>query len=149
MKTTSKNIHTRARLSAARGFTLMEMILVLAIISVLVGLGVFAMKGVLEGAEDGKASADIKTMETNLIRFKTMTGRYPSQAEGFEAFVKRPTGSPPVRMWRPLMEEKGLYDPWNEKYQYRYPGKHNSTGYDIFSMGTDKKEGTEDDIGNW
>jgi general secretion pathway protein G len=143
-----KNNLTAARY-AARGFTLMEMILVLAIISVLVGLGVFAMRGVLEGAEDGKAAADVKTMETNLIRFKTMAGRYPSQGEGFEAFVKRPSGGQPLRMWRPIMEEKGLYDPWQEKYQYRYPGKRNPNGYDVFSMGPDRKPDTDDDIGNW
>jgi general secretion pathway protein G len=143
MKTTPRPVVRRLR---ASGFTLMEMILVLAIISVLVGLGVFAMKGVLEGAEDGKASADLKTMETNLIRFKTMTGRYPTQSEGFESFIQRPSGGPPVRSWRQIMDEKGLYDPWGEKYQYRYPGKRNNTGYDVFSKGPDKQEGTADDI---
>jgi general secretion pathway protein G len=149
MTTTSNTTNRRLRGQLARGFTLMEMILVLAIISVLVGLGVFAMTNVLGDAEAGKALADIRTMETNLIRFKTMAGRYPTQSEGFESFYTKPTGSPPVRMWRKIMDEKGIYDPWNEKYQYRYPGKRNASGYDIFSKGPDKQEGTDDDIGNW
>ena len=83
MTTTSNTTNRRLRGQLARGFTLMEMILVLAIISVLVGLGVFAMTNVLGDAEAGKALADIRTMETNLIRFKTMAGRYPTQSEGF------------------------------------------------------------------
>ena len=44
---------------------------------------------------------------------------------------------------------KAPLDPWGEPYQYRSPGTHNKTGYDLFSKGPDKTEGTEDDIGNW
>jgi general secretion pathway protein G len=141
---TTRNKSSRSRM--ARGFTLMEMILVLAIISVLVGLGVFAMTNVLGDAEVGKASADVRTMETNLIRFKTMAGRYPTQSEGLEAFYTRPSGSPPVRGWRQIMKEEAIYDPWGEKYQYRMPGRKNASSYDIFSKGPDKTEGTDDDV---
>jgi general secretion pathway protein G len=145
MKNHSITLH---RSLIRRGFTLMEMILVLAIISVLVGLGVFAMTNVLGDAEIGKAAADLKTLDTNLIRFKTMAGRFPTQGEGLEAFYTRPSTN--VRNWRKLMDEKGIYDPWGEKYQYRTPAKKNiEGGYDLFSKGQDKQEGTEDDVNGW
>ncbi len=134
---------------AVRGFTLMEMILVLAIISLLVGLGIYSLTNVGATAEMGAAKANIRTLETNLIRYKTMAGYLPSQAQGLEALVKRPSGNPAPRMWVQCMEPSGLMDPWGHPYQYRNPGKRKTNGYDIYSMGLDGVDGSEDDIGNW
>lgn len=136
--------HTTYRRSLKRGFTLMEMILVLAIIAVLVGMGIFAMVGVLDDANAGKAKGDIKTLEINLVRYKTNMGVFPSSLEDM---VRRPGNVKGA--WRPLMQESALRDAWGEPYQYRNPGKRNATGYDIYSKGVDKQDGTEDDIGNW
>ena len=135
--------------SKTGGYTLMEMILVLGIIAILLGMGTFLMVGVLGDAEEGKAAADIKAIDGNLIRYKTKGGLYPSTEQGLEALVKRPSGGPTPKAWKPLMKEAGLTDPWGHPYQYRYPGKYNTDSYDIFSLGLDGKEGTEDDIGNW
>jgi general secretion pathway protein G len=134
---------------ASRGFTLMEMILVLAIISLLVGLGIYSLQNVGLTAEMGAAKANVRTLETNLIRYKTMAGTLPSQSQGLEALVKRPGGSPAPKMWVQCMEGSALIDPWGEPYQYRYPGKRKQNGYDVYSKGPDKVDGTEDDIGNW
>lgn len=130
--------------SIKRGFTLMEMILVLAIIAVLVGMGIFGLRGVLDDASIGKARADIRTMETNVIRYKTNMNSMPSSLEDL---VRRPGNA--RGPWRQLMNESSLLDAWGENYQYRNPGKMNPRGYDIYSKGPDKQEGTEDDIGNW
>lgn len=141
---------SRVSNSSRRGFTLMEMLLVLGIIALLVGMGIFTMTDVLGDAEEGKARGDIQTLRTNLIRYKTKGGMYPTTEQGLDALVKRPTTAPQPRSWKQYYSsEQALMDPWNNKYQYQYPGKHNTDSYDIFSMGQDGQPGTEDDIGNW
>lgn len=135
--------------ASAHGYTLMEMILVLFIISLLLGGGVFLMQGVGQDAEVMKARADIKTWETNLIRYKTKALMLPTQSQGLEAMVKEPTSEPKPKMWTPMSKPEALMDPWGHKYQYRNPGKSNPQSYDVFSLGPDGQEGTADDIGNW
>ena len=127
----------------------MEMILVLAIISLLVGLGAFAMKNVLGDADVDKAMADIKTLETNLIRFKSKAGFFPTNEQGLRALVEMPTSPPKPKRWTQNLGAEALTDPWGKEYQYRNPGQNNATGQDIFSMGPDQQPGTPDDIGNW
>ena len=127
----------------------MEMILVLAIIGLLVGLGVGKMKGVFSDAKVTAAQADISSLGTNLLRFETSNGRLPTQEQGLEALVTRPVNGPAPKRWTPIMQASGLNDPWENPYQYRNPGKKNTTGYDIFSMGPDGQPETADDIGNW
>ena len=139
----------RSRYHRSRAFTLMEMILVLGIIALLLGVGTYFMVDVLGDAEEGKAKADIKAISTSLIRYKTKARIYPSEQQGLDALVTRPTGSPEPASWKQFMKPQGIIDPWGRKYEYRYPGKYNSDSYDIFSLGFDGKEGTEDDIGNW
>jgi general secretion pathway protein G len=140
-------VHTHA--ARAGGYTLMEMILVLGIIAILLGMGTFLMVGVMGDAEEGKVKADIQAIHGSLIRYKTKAGLYPTQEQGLEALVRRPSTGPEPKSYKPLMKEALLMDPWGTPYQYRYPGKFNADSYDIFSIGVDKKEGSEDDIGNW
>ncbi len=145
-----KTMHyTRRKNGGARAFTLMEMILVLGIIAMLLGVGSYFMVNVLGDAEEGKAHADIQALNASLIRYKTKARIYPTTEQGLDALVTRPTTGPEPAGWKPLMKEKGIIDPWGQKYQYRYPGKFNPESYDIFSLGLDGKEGTSDDIGNW
>lgn len=127
----------------------MEMILVLGIIALLLGVGTYFMVDVMGDAEIGKAKADIKAISTSLIRYQTMARTHPTEQQGLDALVTKPTTAPEPSNWRQLMQPQGIIDPWTRKYQYRYPGKHNTRSYDIFSLGFDGIEGTEDDIGNW
>ena len=133
----------------AKGFTLMEMLLVLGIIALLVGMGTFMMVDVLGDAEEGKAKADIQTLRANLIRYKTKGGLYPTTEQGLDSLVTKPSDGPQPRSYKSLMQKEALLDPWGNPYQYRRPGKQNPEEFDIFSMGKDGQEGTEDDIGNW
>lgn len=133
----------------AKGFTLLEMIIVMAIIALLVGMGAFMMNNVLGDAEETKAKGDIQTFHASLIRYKTKGGLYPTTEQGLRALVEKPSDGPQPRSWKNLLPEQALYDPWGNPYQYRRPGRHNPETYDIFSVGLDGKEGTEDDIGNW
>lgn len=137
-------LHLR-RSKKSKGFTLMEMILVLAIIALLVGGGVALMVGVLDDAGEGKAKGDIQMLESSIIRYRTLSGG--SMPASLEDLVRRPSNG--KGNWRQLVKESALKDAWGEPYQYRNPGKRNTSGYDIYSKGVDKQDGTADDIGNW
>ena len=133
----------------AAGFTLMEIMLVLMIIALLVGFGVGMMKNVGGQAERQAAAAGVRNWETNLIRYKTEALIYPTTAQGLQAMVTKPTSDPVPRRWMQFADANALNDPWGRKFQYRNPGRHNPSSYDVFSLGPDGIEGTEDDIGNW
>lgn len=139
---------------AQSAFTLLEILIVLAIIGLLVGLGVKNADKILGGSQASVASIFVNdTLKTSLVRYRIDMGDYPSTAEGLEALATAPSAR--AERWKgPYIEAKGNklpLDPWGETYQYRYPGTQNKAtgGYDLFSKGPDKVEGTEDDIGNW
>lgn len=127
----------------------MEMLLVLGIIALLIGMGTVMMKDVLGDAEEGRATADISVFSASLVRYKTKGGLYPTTSQGLKALVVKPTDGPQPKKYKSVLKEEALYDPWGNLYQYRYPGKFNTDSYDIFSVGKDGKEGTEDDVTNW
>jgi general secretion pathway protein G len=136
-------------LPRSQGFTLMEMMLVLFIIALILGGGVYLMKNVSGDAENIKAKSDIGTLETTLVRYKTRNLFLPTQQQGLDALVTQPNSDPKPKIWMQLLKPEALTDPWGHKYQYRNPGKHNPAGYDLLSFGPDGIEGTNDDIGNW
>jgi len=88
-------------------------------------------------------------MAVPLNAYKINLGSFPTSAEGLEALVREPENK--ADQWRgPYLNETTLpLDPWKEPYQYRCPGQHNKSGYDLWSKGPDKQDGTADDIGNW
>ena len=133
-----------------RGFTLLEILVVLAILGMLVGV---LVKNVGKGFEAGQeSSAKIfvgSTIKTSIMQYRIHMGDFPSTAEGLEALVSAPSGK--ADKWKGPYLENGKIplDPWNEPYGYRYPGTKNKSGYDVFSKGPDKTADTADDIGNW
>jgi len=131
------------------GFTLMEMMLVLFIIALLLGGGVYLMKNVSQDAQITKAQADIKAWETNLIRYQGKNLMLPTQQQGLKAMVEKPTSDPQPKIWFQMAKPEALTDPWGHPYQYRNPGTHNPSSYDVYSLGPDGQEGTADDLGNW
>lgn len=137
---------------ARRAFTLLEILIVLAIIGLLVGLGVKNADKILGGSQEAVAGVFVNdTLKTSLVQYRIHMGDYPSTAEGLEALANPPAAR--ADRWKgPYIEAKGgklPTDPWGEPYQYRNPGTQNKSGYDLFSKGPDKVAGTEDDIGNW
>ena len=137
----------RRRRNAA--FTLIEMVLVLAIIALLVGAGVMKLTGVMDGGRTGAVKADIAAITSALRLYSMKAGRMPTQEQGLLALVERPTTAPMPKSWSPQMNSReALMDPWDNMYQYRYPGTRGGE-FDIYSMGADRADGTEDDIGNW
>lgn len=133
-------------------FTLIEILVVVAIIGLLAGLFITNTDKIFGGSQEVVARVFVRdTLKTSLVRYKIDLGGYPTTAEGLHALLSAPANS--GNRWHgPYIEVTGNtlpLDPWGEPYQYRYPGTKNKGGYDLFSKGPDKTEGTEDDIGNW
>lgn len=129
---------------------MLEILVVIAIILLLVGLAVNNVDKLFGGAQTDIAKVFVSSsMKMPLTAYRVDMGDYPSTGEGLQALVAAPQGR--TDRWRgPYVSEGKLpNDPWGEKYQYRYPGQRNKGGYDIWSKGPDKQDGTADDIGNW
>ena len=138
--------------ASLRAFTLVEILVVVAIIGLLAGLA-FNKAGDIFGTSQVSITKVFvrDSFRTTLVRYKMDIGDYPSTAEGLNALLVAPANAGD-RWHGPYAELNGNQlpvDPWGEPYQYRYPGTHNKDGYDLFSKGPDKAEGTADDIGNW
>ena len=134
------------------GFTLLEILIAVAIVGMLVGLAVTNTDKILGQSQEGVAKLFVnESLKTSLVRYRIDLGDYPSTEEGIKALIVAPEGK--ADKWRgPYMDAKGgrvPLDPWNQEYQYRYPGTKNTESYDLFSAGRDKKADTEDDLGNW
>ena len=92
------------------------------------------------------ARNNIAALQTALEVFEVDVGRYPTAAEGLQALVAQPPGA---QQWHGPYLSKLPKDPWGNPYLYRFPGKHNQNGFDLYSLGPDGKEGGGDDITNW
>lgn len=90
----------------------------------------------------------VRTLEAALMQYKTVNMFHPSQSQGLEALVTCPSGDPQPKRWSQWVKADGILDAWGRKIQYRIPGNHNPSSYDIFSFGPDGIE-SADDIGNW
>jgi len=135
---------------ATRGFTMMELLVVLAILGLLAGLAIQNVGGIFGDAQGAAARLFVKdSVKTSLFSYRMSMGDYPSTADGLQALVTPPGNK--AASWRGPYIEGGKVplDPWNEPYQYAYPGAKNKSGYDLWSKGPDKQSGTADDIGNW
>ncbi len=147
-QTTMKGSFSVARAAAQRGFTLIEVMVVVVILSILAAIVVPRIMDRPDTARITKAQADIRALESALNLYKLDNHTYPSTDEGLEALVKK---SEKAAAWK-----EGGYmdrlpkDPWGKEYQYLSPGTHGSI--DIFSLGRDGQsggEGMDSDIGNW
>lgn len=127
-----------------RGFTLVEMLLVVTIIGILAALVIPKIAGTSDKARITAAQADIKGgIKTALDRFEVDNGYYP---KNLGDLVTRPNDS---KNWNgPYLDELPK-DPWGQPYVYVNPGRNNTTSYDLYSIGRDSQDGTADDIGNW
>jgi len=134
-----------------KGFTLIEIMVVILIIGIFTAMVAVNMGDSTEKARITAVQADIKTIESALTQYKSENFRYPTTEQGLEALV-RETQVPPV----PKNFRRGGYltklpkDPWGNNYQYTFPGEFGT--FDIFTLGADDEiggEGEDADIGNW
>ena len=126
--------------SRASGYTLMEIMLVVAIIAVIAGGVIVKMTGALDVAKIQRTEQDINNIYSALKLYEARNYQMPDQSQGLDALVSMPsTGTKPAN-WLKLMDSIPS-DPWNTPYQYRNPGKRDPYGIDVFSFGPDRKEG--------
>jgi general secretion pathway protein G len=131
---------------AARAFTLLEILIALAILGLLVGLLISNLDKDFSNSQVTVAKLFVtESIKTPLFDYKMAMGSYPSTSEGLQALVTAPANN--ADNWRPFLADGKLpLDPWNQPYQYACPGTHNPNSYDVWSKGpTDKPT----DIGNW
>lgn len=120
------------------GFTLLELLVVLAIIGLLAGLVAPRVIRYLGGARTQAAEVQLRSIAQALELYRLDVGRYPTQAEGLAALVRRPAAAP--RWNGPYLDrESALLDPWSVPYQYRQPGR--AGAFEVFSLGADNAPG--------
>ena len=140
-----------ARSAVERGFTLIEIMVVVVIIGLLAAVIVPSVVNKVDEARVAKAKQDINGLETALTMFRLDNSRYPTTDMGLNALVTQPT-DPSIRNWKQGGYIKRIQkDPWGNAYLYVYPGTHGGE-YDLYSLGADNQpggEGTDADIGNW
>lgn len=132
-----------------RGFTLIELMVVLVIMGVLAALIVPNILGRTDEARQTAARTDISTLMQALKLYKLDNGTFPTQQQGLQALVAKPTTPPIPANWKPYLEKLPT-DPWGNPYQYLNPGVKGPV--DVFSYGADGKpggEGANADIGSW
>lgn len=136
---------------ASRGFTLIEIMVVVVIIGLLAAFILPNVFGNVQRAQVAKTKGDIQAIETALTMYKLDNFKFPSTDLGLQALVTKPN-DPTVRNWREGGYIKRISkDPWGNPYQYVYPGTRGQE-YDLYSLGADSQEGGEGenaDIGNW
>lgn len=136
--------------SRSAGFSLIEILIVIALIAILVTVTIGNLDNVFGGQQEKVADIFVnQTAKIGLTPYKLDMGNYPTTEEGLQALIRAPAGK--EANWKGPYLEEIPEDPWKQVYQYRYPGSKNingARGYDIWSLGPDGTE-SADDIGNW
>ncbi len=132
---------------ASKGFTLIELMVVIVILGILAGLVLPRFMGRTEEAKKTKARLQIENLESALKLYKLDNGAYPTTDQGLEALVVKPSTGTVPRNWRDggyLEKGKIPEDPWGRPYVYISPGIKNKD-FDLKSFGADGEEGGEEE----
>ncbi|MFN0046021.1 MAG: type II secretion system major pseudopilin GspG [Sphingorhabdus sp.] len=131
------------------GFTLLELLVVLAILGLLAAIVGPQVIRYLGSSKTQTAQVQVKNIAASLQLFRLDAGRYPTNAEGLTALVKAPASVP---IWNGpyLPDASAITDPWGKPYLLRVPGQHGEV--DVYSLGSDGVtggSGEAQDVGNW
>lgn len=134
-----------------RGFTLIEILLVVIIMGTLTAMVLPRLMGRSDQARKAAAQADINVnIPTALKLYELDNGFFPTSDQGLDALIKKPASTPTPQNWNGPYLEKMPLDPWGRPYQYASPGIHRPHDYDLHSAGKNSGEDkSDDDISNW
>jgi general secretion pathway protein G len=142
---------SKMNLKLQKGFTLIEILIVVVILSILAITVVPQFLDQPGKARIARAQSDIQSLNKALSMYKLDNYSYPSTSQGLQALVTPPSGQPSAKNWKPGgYIEKLITDPWGNPYQYLNPGSRGTI--DIYSLGADGQaggEGENQDVGNW
>jgi general secretion pathway protein G len=132
-----------------RGYSLLELLVVLAIMSLLIAIATPQIMGYFEASKAKTAKIQISNISTALDLYYLANGTYPTDQQGLKALIEKPEG---VTTWDGpyLNRADGIIDPWGRPYAYKLPGLHGK--FDVSSLGADGKEGgagEDADLGSW
>ncbi len=149
MSTISPTEKTMARRRRSRGFTMIELLVVIIILAAIAAIAVPAYMNHLAKSRVSTAKIQIDRLGSILDAYLLDVGRYPTPEEGLQALLEAPAG---VDRWNGpyLKNREALNDPWGAPYLYRSPGQHGK--YDLYSLGSDGAEGGQDeatDLTSW
>jgi general secretion pathway protein G len=143
----------RSKFCSERGFTLIELMVVIVILGVLAGLIIPRIMGRPEEARRMKAQVQLESIETALKLYKLDNGSYPTTEQGLQALVEAPAAGKLARAWREggyLEKGRVPKDPWDNEFVYLSPGVYGD--YDLSSYAADGEpggEGIDEDISSW
>ena len=139
---------TSGNRNGRRGFTLIEMLLVVTIIGILAAIVVPKLVGRGEDAKIKATAVQITAFKTALGTFEVDNGYFPKGQNGLQDLIQQPRDA---QNWHgPYLDSDAVpKDQWGRDFIYVCPGKHNATSFDIMSAGPDGQAGTDDDITNW
>jgi general secretion pathway protein G len=135
-----------------RGFTLIEVMIVILIVLALGGLVAWNLMGTKEEADAGIAKIQMNTIQDALKQFRFRFNRWPTEAEGIAVLwdKEKMTEENDQKNWKKLLDKPVPKDKWGNEWGYRPVSEHGDESmYDLWSYGPDRQEGTDDDIVSW
>lgn len=139
-----KNEHQRLGALKSRGFTLLEMVIVLGIIALILGTAIGLSGNFMGFGREVQTEGKLDRINTALKVYRSRAGHYPSQSQGLKALVEEPT-NPKPRRWEPSFKTLPK-DAWDREFVYKYPGGQDDSYPEVISKGKDGELGSKDDL---
>ncbi|MFP6897251.1 MAG: type II secretion system major pseudopilin GspG [Roseibacillus sp.] len=141
MKVNKERRNRRSR--GVRAFTLLEMVIVLGIIALILATAIGLSGGFMGLGRITSTEGKLQRISGALMSYRTLAGHYPSESQGLQALVERPTSAPEPRRWEKFFDEVPK-DAWDREFIYKYPGTKDPNRPEVISKGKDEENSSDD-----